>query len=538
MRDTPTYVSSTAKYLDSPRATIVLVCLVAALSFVAPKVEGALMLNPQTVWPLWPGCAILVSVLLLVRTSVWPALIFASFTGFVLYDLQVGVSVGSIVWFIPADTVQVLTAAIGLRFCFDWAPRLNSVDSLAKYGFFAVLLAPFAASFISARGIPGSYWTSWRISFFSEVLAFITLTPAILGWSIEGAGWVRKPAAYHIEFGVLTLATVLLGYFTFVAGRESDPALLYSLIPFLLWSALRFGWIGTANLLLIVSFLAVWGVVHERGPFTAEGPQNSMLALQLFLIFASIPFMILTAVVEDRRLAGEKLAGLGRKLIEAQEEERKRIARDIHDDYTQRIAVLSIHVEEMLKSVGGSSPEVEERLRELFEGIGELATDMHSLSHQLHSSTLESLGLVAGVRAFCREFAKREQIEIDFADGKVPSGIPADVALCLFRVVQEGLRNVRKHSGAKNAAVRVEGAGRDLHVTVSDYGKGFNVGSPPESGGIGIWSMQERVRLLGGRLEIQSHLTQGTRIDAWLPVNAGEGKWVDAPKKARGSASA
>jgi len=520
MRDTPAYVSSTTKYLDSPQATILMVCVVAALSFAAPKVEGALMLNPQTAWPLWPGCAILVPVLLLVRTSVWPAMILASFTGFVLYDLQVGVSFASIVWFIPADTVQVLVAVIGLRYCFGRVPRLNSVDTLAKYGFFAVLLAPFAAAFISARGIPGRYWSSWRISFLSEVLAFITLTPAILSWFIEGPEWVRKPRAYHIEFAVLSFATVLLSYFTFVAGTQNDPALLYSLIPFLLWSSLRFGWIGTANLLLIVSFVSVWGVVHGRGPFTAQGPQNSMLSLQLFLIFASIPFMILTAVVEDRKLAGEKLAGLGRKLIEAQEEERKRIARDIHDDYTQRIAILSIHVEEMLKNAGDSSPEVEERLRELFEGIGELATDMHSLSHQLHSSTLESLGLVAGVRAFCREFATREQIEIDFADAKVPSSVPADAALCLFRVVQEGLRNVRKHSGSKNAAVRVEGAGRDLHVTVSDHGKGFNVGSPPESGGIGIWSMQERVRLLGGRLEIESHLMQGTKIDAWLPISA------------------
>jgi signal transduction histidine kinase len=520
MRHTPTSVSFIAKHLDSPRATIALVCLVAAISFFAPKLEGALMLNPQTAWPLWPGCAILVSALLLVRTSVWPALIFASFTGFVLYDLQVHVPAASIAWFIPADTIQVLVAAIGLRYCFDRAPRLNNVDSLAKYGFFAVLLAPFAAAFISARGIPGSYWISWRTSFLSEVLAFITLAPAILSWCIEGPELLHKPRAYRIEFGVLIVATVLLGYFIFAADLKSDsPALLYSLIPFLLWSALRFGWIGTANLLLIVSVFAVWGVVHERGPFTAEGPEDNMLALQLFLIFASIPFMTLTAVVEDRKLAGEKLAGLGRKLIEAQEEERKRIARDIHDDYTQRIAMLSIHLEEMLKKVEGSSPETEEKLCELLDSIGELANDMHSLSHQLHSSTLESLGLVAGVRSFCREFAKREEMEIDFEHEEVPGGIPADAALCLFRVIQEGLRNVRRHSGAKNAAVRVECSGGSLHVEVSDHGKGFDLGAPPESGGIGIWSMRERVRLLGGRLEVQSRLKQGTRIDAWLPIS-------------------
>jgi signal transduction histidine kinase len=397
------------------------------------------------------------------------------------------------------------------------------VSSLARYGFFAVLLAPFVAAFISARGIPGGYWVSWRTSFLSEVLAFITLTPAILSWFIEGPQWVRKRIASHLEFAVLIATTAVLGYLTFAADTKIDsPALLYSLIPALLWSALRFGWIGISNVLLIISFLAVWGVVHGRGPFRAQEPQNSTLALQLFLIFASTPFMTLTAVVEDRRLAGEKLAGLGRKLIEAQEEERKRIARDIHDDYTQRIALLSIRVEQTLENLGHSSQQTAEELRGLFESIGELATDMHSLSHQLHSSTLESLGLVAGVRAFCREFAKREQIEVDFVHENVPDEIPADTALCLFRVVQEGLRNAKKHSGASQANVRVEGSGGKLHVTVHDHGKGFDVGSPPATSGIGIWSMRERLRLLGGQLQIQSQMMQGTTIDAWLPVNAAE----------------
>src|SRR5215469_7415150 len=123
------------------------------------------MLNPQTAWPLWPGCAILVSGLMLVRTRTWAILIVASFAGFVLYDVQAGVPVTSIAWFIPAVTVQVLTAAIGLRYCFKGVPRLNSINSLAKYCFFAVFLAPFAAAFVSAPGISGNYWTGWRISF-------------------------------------------------------------------------------------------------------------------------------------------------------------------------------------------------------------------------------------------------------------------------------------------------------------------------------------------------------------------------------------
>ena len=518
MRGTPNHARSTETSLRSRRATIVLVCLVAVLSYVAPRLQSALMLDLQTAWPLWPGCAILVAVLMLVRTRIWPVLILVSLAGFVLFDLHVGVPVASIAWFIPADTIEVLTAAIGLRYCFGGVPRLNNVSSLAKYGFVAVFLAPFVAAFVSARGIPGGYWTSWRISFLSEVLAFLTLTPAILSWFHEGPAWLQKRRAYHIEFAALTATTGLLGYFAFAAGAKSDsPALLYSLVPCLLWSVFRFGWIGITGSMIIISFLSVWGLVHGRGPFSVPESQNSMLALQLFLICVATPFMILTAVVEDRKLAGEQLENLSGRLIEAQEEERKRIARDVHDDYSQRLAMLAIDVEKLTETVGDSSPGTKQHLWDFYERISELGADMHSLSHQLHSSTLDSLGLVAGVEAFCAEFAEKEHVEVDFAHENVPLSIPGDAALCLFRIVQEGLRNVKRHSGANKANVRVECSGGNLHLTVSDRGKGFDVESSPVGGGIGIWSMQERLRLLGGRLQIQSHLMQGTTIDASLP---------------------
>ena len=343
------------------------------------------------------------------------------------------------------------------------------------------------------------------------MLAFLTLTPAILSWVSEGPAWVQKARAYHVEFVVLTATTVLLGYFVFAADTKSDsPALLYSLVPLLLWSALRFGWIGITGSMIIISFLSVWGLVHERGPFNALGSQNSMLVLQLFLIFAATPFMILTAVVEDRRLAGEQLARLSRRLIEAQEEERKQIARDVHDDYSQRLALLAIDVENLAKKVGDSSQGTKQQLINVYQRLSELGTDMHSLSHQLHSSTLENLGLVAGIRGFCREFTETEHVQVDLTHENVPSSIPGDVALCLFRIVQEGLRNVKRHSGTEKANVRIEWSGESLHLTVYDEGKGFDLGTPPVGGGIGIWSMQERLRLLGGRLQIQSHLMRGT----------------------------
>jgi len=294
---------------------------VALLSYLAPKLAGALLLHPQTVWPLWPGCALLVPVLLLVPRRIWPIVIPAAFAAFVLYDLQAGVPVRSIAWFIPADTVEVLIAAFGLSYFSDRMPRLNSLKALGKYLFFVALLAPFTAAFLSAPGIRSDYWTGWKICFFSEVLALVTLTPAILGWVTDGPAWVRKSRAYHLEFAGLMAGLVLLSYITFtIPESSSSPALLYSLVPFLLWAALRFGSMGVSSSVVVVAFLSIWGAVHGRGPFTNGGLFSSVLSLQLFLVFAAIPFMVLAALVEERKRVEEVLR---------ESEERLRLAMEV-----------------------------------------------------------------------------------------------------------------------------------------------------------------------------------------------------------------
>jgi len=194
---------ATNRFSHSPpysetRSTLLVVGVTIASSYLVPTLVGILVSNPKTVWPLWPGCAILVTGLLLVRISIWPLLIPASFAAFALADLQAGVPLSSIVWFIPGNTVEVLISAIGLRYCFGGVPRLNSVRALAKYSLFAIVLAPFAGAFFSAHGIARDYWMGWKIVVLSEVLAFITVTPALLSWVSEGRVWMRRSRALHL----------------------------------------------------------------------------------------------------------------------------------------------------------------------------------------------------------------------------------------------------------------------------------------------------------------------------------------------------
>jgi len=246
-----------------------------------------------------------------------------------------------------------------------------------------------------------------------------------------------------------------------------------------------------------------WIAVRGKFYYAVNGEADRMLGM--------------AADITDRKIAEEALVNLSGRLIDAQEEERKRIAREIHDDYQQQLAVLAIDLEELAKDVEISPIQLSNRLLELWDRVGELGADLHSLSHRLHSSTLESLGLVAGVRAFCEEFSEQHGMQVDFVHENVPRGLPGNAALCLFRIAQEGVRNVKKHSGANWAEVRLELLEEKLHLSVSDHGKGFDSSEHSIRGGIGLRSMEERLRLLGGQLEIHSQSTKGTRIDAWIP---------------------
>jgi signal transduction histidine kinase len=298
---------------------VIQACLVATLSYLAARLGGALIVRPQMVSPLWLGNVLLASVLLLVRRRIWPVVLTAGLAGFFLYDLQTGGPIRSIVWLLLSNAVEVLTAALCLSISFEGMPRLNSVKALAKYSFYAVFLAPFVGAFLGALSTSSNYWASWKVAFFSEALGFLTLMPAILGWAREIPAWAQKPSAYYLEATALLTALVILGHLAFAApGRNSPPALLYSLVPLLLWSTLRFGSTGVSTAMIAIAFVSIWDAVHGRGPFTEPGPHINVLSLQLFLFFTAAPFMALAALVEERTQGEQVLRQREAELKEAQ----------------------------------------------------------------------------------------------------------------------------------------------------------------------------------------------------------------------------
>jgi len=288
--------------LNSIFRPAILVCGVAASAYIAARLGGALVLYPQNVWPLWPGCALIVSVLLLVPRKSWAPLIAAAFAAFAVYDLQAGVPTSMIIRLILADAVEVVSVALLVSYSFKGVPKLDSVRALAKYSLSALIVAPVVASFLGALAWRAGYWNSWKVSFLSEAIAFLTLPPAIWGWASAGPAWVRKSRAYWLEAGALLLALILFGWLTFVALKTSSPPiLLYCFVPFLLWAALRFGLTGVSTSMLVIALLSIWGAIHGRGPFTGQGSLEDVLSLQLFLLFATVPFMVFAALVEERQ---------------------------------------------------------------------------------------------------------------------------------------------------------------------------------------------------------------------------------------------
>ena len=230
------------------------------------------------------------------------------------------------------------------------------------------------------------------------------------------------------------------------------------------------------------------------------------------------------------KLGKERERHLSSELINAEEQERRRIASELHDDFSQRLAVLSLGLENVDEATPASLDDVHKRLQELVRSTSELSIDLHTLSHQLHSSTLESLGLVPAVAALCKEFTANQDIRVDFTSTEIPRSVNPDTALCVFRIVQEGLRNLKKHSGAEEAKVDLKMTGERLEITVRDEGYGFNLQGLNKNEGLGIRSMEERARSLGGKFEIHSQSGKGTTLKASLPLTPDPGIVKKKPK--------
>ena len=262
---------------------------------------------------------------------------------------------------------------------------------------------------------------------------------------------------------------------------------------------------------VLISIPMIWELFHRN-------ENANIFTLRLIVATAAIILLTGGAYLREYIDKRELASSFNRILIQAQEEERANIARELHDDLAHRAVTLSLRLEQLKKSLNGVSGDILSQLSKMQEETAALSSRIAHRSHELRPSILDLLGLSSAIRAWCDEFSEDRNMEVSFESQEVPSILPAEISLHLYRVLQEALSNAAKYSGVKRFDVRLWGAPTGIHLSVADLGKGFDISTAIRGRGLGLRSMQERAKLMSGRLEIESKANAGTTIHVCVPI--------------------
>jgi signal transduction histidine kinase len=257
-------------------------------------------------------------------------------------------------------------------------------------------------------------------------------------------------------------------------------------------------------------------------------PENEDLRAQLASLLASLAeanAQLQTAVAEREAAAAaleaahRQLHDLSARLMNIQEAERARLACELHDDFSQRLALLAVNLHLLREAMPHDASAQRESVNDLCREVHALANDMRRTSHQLHPTRLGQLGLVSAMRGLSDDVAAAHGLAVRFEARNVSRDVPASVALCFYRVAQEALQNVARHSGVREAIVDLEQFDRELRLIVADAGCGFDTAAR-RSPSLGLASISERVRAIGGCFEIHSEVGRGTRVEVHAPLSS------------------
>lgn len=464
----------------------------------------------------WPPNAILLAAFLLVPERIWWTFLVAVLPAHMLAQLQFGVPLATALGWFATNTGEALIGAFCIRRLLPGKTLFGSIRGVFIFVVFGVLVAPFATSFLDAAvvvitGWGRSYWPVGMERFWTNALAELTLVPLIvLGRSSIPA--IRQASvAEWSEAGLLAVGTILASVLAFGVRPVSPaviPALLYAPLPLLLWAAIRFGPIGLNLSLLAIASISIWYTMHGVEPFPSASMPQNILSLQILLSVVAVPLLFLSAIISEARRTQESLRNMSGSLIDAQEAESRRIARELHDDLGQRVALAQATLDGIITE---SDPSLKPSLTDLSGLLSTIGTAAREVSHSLYPRRLEQLGLPTALKALCDEIGNGKTLLVESAVGQIPTQLQPVVSLTLYRVAQEALHNVLKHSHANKVDVELAADDKAVLLRITDDGIGFKPASVTD--GVGIASMRERVRSIGGTLDLTSSPGKGTKIE-------------------------
>jgi signal transduction histidine kinase len=493
--------------------------------------------------PFWPPNIILFCALLLVPKRQWWLYIAAAFPAHVLAEMTVAMPFAqALVAFVTNCTVAVLSA-VGVRRFLREPPWFGTLRNAAIYILITVGISPAIAALggafvqILGHGSVENYWTSWGQWWIANALGSVTLGPVFLIWSFPRPEFARITSARKTEgiILILTLAAVCAVAFNVSKGTISTeflPTLLYSPLPVILWAAIRFGERGASAGILVVTVVSIWQHlrVSASAVFSGVNPNTNVLALQIFLLGIAVPVFLLGAAIDELRRSAEATRRLAGALLQAQDEERRRIARELHDSTGQNLVMANLMAGQVESLAPSSCRPAIAELKDILQGI---IAEIRTVSYLLHPPLLDVGGLSVALQSYVDGFSKRTGISVDLKLSPNLGRMATDVELVLFRVIQEALTNIWRHSGSRTARIgllrEVSDDGPRIALSIEDAGKGIptkirqstlsrSSSKHQVSSGLGLIAMRERLHQIGGQLEI--HSTAGkTVITASVMLN-------------------
>jgi len=490
----------------------------------------------------WPPNVILFCALLLTPQRDWWLYLAAAFPAHALAEHGAGMPLPqSLVAFATNCTVALLNAYAVRRFVGD-PPWFGNLRKALTYIVITAAIGPAIAAlggaFVPIAGGEASsdYWRFWSHWYLANALPNLTLGPVFLIWLSDEAKWKRwKPSRRSL--GAVVLALALVGACALAAGAAGRlenssllPAVLFLPLPLILWAAVCFGEKGASGAILIVAVILTWRTLHGHGLFPDADPARSVLAMQLFLTGLSVPVLLLGALIDELKGAERTTRQLAASLVRAQDEERRRIARDLHDCTGQNLIAATLIVggiEHVLPQAALPA------FRQLEDVLQQAIREVRTVSYLLHPPLLDEAGLGLALRSFVEGYVERSGIAVELDIACDIDRLDDTVELVLFRFVQEALTNVSRHSGSLTACIRLArqrvASGHQLVLTIEDAGIGMPEARNARSligrkhsassvRGVGLASMRERLLQIGGRLEIES-VVGCTVLRAVVPIH-------------------
>jgi signal transduction histidine kinase len=487
--------------------------------------------------PLWPPNMILFCALLMAPYRRWWLYVAAALPAHIAAETQVGMEAPAMMGAFACNLALALSGAAGLRRLSQGPPWL---DTLAKAWMFILVSAVAAPAGVAlsvallgwvTRDALGSvdFAMRWGLA---NVLGGVALAPLLVTWIGEGTGWLKRVSVRRAAEAVaLAVALVVSAYVGFPAASAQYPVLACVPIPLMLWAAVRFGPRGAAGAIFVMTLMALGAALAGRAPFEASSPEHTIFSLQTFLAVLSAPFLVLAAVVAERRRATTEVQDLSARLLNAQDEERRRIARELHDSTGQNLTAALLNLRGVEES-GALHDKERIAVEESGRILDEVHAEIRTLSYLLHPPLLDEVGLAPALRWYVDGFIKRSGIAVQLQVSPDLGRLERDAELALFRVVQESLSNVYRHSGSKTASIDLTRSPEGLVLTISDAGRGMAgdaiAGRRDQPLGVGVAGMKARLKQLGGRLEIHSS-AGGTTVRAILPPTRPAGSAAPPP---------